>query len=92
MSSLIYRINAFSSRVVSRVPIGTNLGLFHLLWMLLSGRFLAAAARLSPKGALVLPLPAGTKGIPSPPPHPTGGRTGRENTGETLPHLRAVLG
>ena len=38
MSSIIYRINSVLSRVVAGVPIGTNLGLFHLFWMLLSGR------------------------------------------------------
>ena len=38
MSSLLYRINSVLSCVVPSAPIGTNLGLFHLLWMLLSGR------------------------------------------------------
>ena len=42
MPSPIYRINVFLSRVVSSVPVGTTLGLFHLLWMLLSGRLLAS--------------------------------------------------
>ena len=43
-----YRINAFLSRVVSSVPVGTNLGLFHLLWMLLSGRLLASRSAVIP--------------------------------------------
>ena len=34
MSPLVYRMNAVLSRVVQRVPVGTNLGLFHCLWML----------------------------------------------------------
>jgi len=48
MPSLIYRINTFLSRVVSRVPVGTNLGLFHLLWMLLSGRLLDSRGAIIP--------------------------------------------
>jgi hypothetical protein len=40
MSALLYRINGILSRVVSHVPVGTNLGLFHLFWTLLSGRLL----------------------------------------------------
>lgn len=38
MSSLLYRINRLLSHVLSDVPLGTSLGLFHLLGMLLSGR------------------------------------------------------
>lgn len=37
MSPIVYRMNAVLSRVVQRVPVGTNLGLVHCLWMLLSG-------------------------------------------------------
>jgi hypothetical protein len=37
MSPIAYRMNDLWSRVVQRVPVGTNLGLFHCLWMLLSG-------------------------------------------------------
>ena len=38
MSALLSRINHVLSRVVSHVPVGTNLGLFHLLWTrLISG-------------------------------------------------------
>lgn len=48
MSSLIYRMNDVLSRVVSSVPIGTNLGLFHLLWMLLSGRLLHSRGAIIP--------------------------------------------
>lgn len=48
MPSLIYRINSVLSRVVSDVPVGTNLGLFHLLWMLLSGRLLQSRGAVIP--------------------------------------------
>ena len=48
MSSLIYRINNFLSHVVADVPVGTNLGLFHLLWMLLSGRLLQSRGAVIP--------------------------------------------
>jgi hypothetical protein len=40
MSSLIYHISHVLSCVVADVPLGTNLGLFHLVWTLLSGRLL----------------------------------------------------
>ena len=48
MSSILYRINDFLSHVVACVPIGTNLGLFQLLWMLLSGRLLQSRGALIP--------------------------------------------
>lgn len=48
MSSLLYRINSVLSRVVAGVPIGTDLGLFHLLWMLLSGRLLQSRGAVIP--------------------------------------------
>jgi hypothetical protein len=48
MSSLLYRITAVLSRVVACVPIGTNLGLFYLLWMLLSGRLLLSRGAVIP--------------------------------------------
>ena len=48
MSSLLYRITSVLSRVVAGVPIGTNLGLFHLLWMLLSGRLLQSRGAVIP--------------------------------------------
>jgi hypothetical protein len=40
MSPLVYQMNAVLSRGVHRVPVGTNLGLFHCLWMLLRSRLL----------------------------------------------------
>src|SRR2546428_7826789 len=48
MSSILYRINSVLSRMVAGVPLGTNLGLFHLLWMLLSGRLLQSRGAVIP--------------------------------------------
>jgi hypothetical protein len=48
MSSLVYRINGVLSRVVQSVAVGTNLGLFCLLWMLLSGRLLLSRGAVIP--------------------------------------------
>src|SRR5205823_5594304 len=48
MSSILSRINSVLSCVVASVPIGTNLGLFHLLWMLLSGRWLQSRGAVIP--------------------------------------------
>lgn len=48
MSSLLYRMNDFLSHVVASVPVGTNLGLFHLLWMLLSGHLLQSRGAVIP--------------------------------------------
>src|SRR5437870_10535983 len=48
MSPIVYRMNSVLSHVVQRVPIGTNLGLFHLLWMLRSGRLLQSRGAVIP--------------------------------------------
>src|ERR671924_1251402 len=48
MSPMVYRMNDILSRVVQRVPVGTNLGLFHCLWMLLSGRLLLSRGAVIP--------------------------------------------
>ena len=48
MSPRVYRLNGILSRVVQGVPVGTNLGLFHLLWMLLSGRLLLSRGAVIP--------------------------------------------
>ena len=45
MSSLVYRICTLLTQVLADVPVGTNLGLLHLLIALMSGRFLASARR-----------------------------------------------
>ena len=42
MSEIVYRIGTLIAQVLCGVPIGTNLGLFHLFFALLSGRFLSA--------------------------------------------------
>jgi hypothetical protein len=57
MSSILYRINSFLSHVVADVPIGTNLGLFHLLWMLVSGHLLQSRGAVIP-GLAAFGLPA----------------------------------
>src|SRR5438105_2114028 len=48
MSSLVYRISGLLEQVVRPVPVGTNLGLFSLLFALLSGRLLASRGALLP--------------------------------------------
>src|SRR5438445_4516505 len=48
MSPIVYRMNDVLARVVQCVPVGTNLGLFHLLWMLLSGRLLLSRGAVIP--------------------------------------------
>src|SRR5438270_11546627 len=40
MSDLCYEITTLLCQILTGVPVGTNLGLFHLFWALLSGRFL----------------------------------------------------
>src|SRR4029450_12712721 len=49
VAPIVYRMNHVLARVVQRVPIGTNLGLFHLLWMLLSGRLLLSRGAVIPR-------------------------------------------
>ena len=48
MPVLVYRIHALLAQVLARVPVGTNLGLCHLLFALLSGRFLSARGAVFP--------------------------------------------
>jgi len=48
MSSIRYRSTSVLSRVVAGVPLGTNLGLFHLRWRLLSGRLLQSRGAVLP--------------------------------------------
>lgn len=48
MSATVYRIYALLCQVLARVPVGTNLGLLHLLVALLSGRFLSARGAVFP--------------------------------------------
>lgn len=59
MSPTVYRINTLLRTLLRRVPIGTNLGLMHLFWALLSGRFLRSRGAVFPALAdLGLPAPA----------------------------------
>jgi hypothetical protein len=48
MPSIVYRISELLCHIVGDVPIGTNLGLFQLLWMLLSGRLLSSRGAVLP--------------------------------------------
>jgi len=48
MPAIVYRITEVLSALVLDLPIGTNLGLFHILWALLSGRLLQSRGALFP--------------------------------------------
>ena len=48
MSTIVYRISVLLSAILAEVPVGTNLGLFWLLWALLSGRFLLSWGAVFP--------------------------------------------
>lgn len=48
MSESVYRIQDLLTQVLADVPLGTNLGLFHLQFALLSGRFLTARGAMFP--------------------------------------------
>ena len=48
MSTLVYRISVLLSVILADVPGGTNLGLFWLLWALISGRFLLSRGAVFP--------------------------------------------
>lgn len=48
MSVIVYRISTLLCQVLSCVPIGTNLGLFHLMLALLSGRLLQSRGAVFP--------------------------------------------
>lgn len=48
MSTLVYRITRLLQQVLVSVPIGTNLGLYWLLWTLLSGRLLLSRGAIVP--------------------------------------------
>ena len=44
----VYRVLTLLTRLVHRLPIGTNLGLFHVLWMLVRGELLASRGAVLP--------------------------------------------
>ena len=48
MSKTVYRICALLCQVLESVPVGTNLGLFQLLFALLAGRFLPSRGAVFP--------------------------------------------
>jgi len=48
MSSPVYRISLLLSTLLCRLPIGTNLAMFPLFWMLVSGRLLGSRGAVAP--------------------------------------------
>jgi hypothetical protein len=48
MSQLVYRITTLLGQILKPVPLGTNLGLFQLLFALVSGRFLPSRGAVFP--------------------------------------------
>ena len=48
MSTRVYRMSVLLGRILANVPVGTNLGLFWLLWALVSGRFLLSRGAVFP--------------------------------------------
>ena len=48
MPEAVYQVMTMLSTLVAPLPIGTNLGLLHLLWMLVSGRLLGSGGPSSP--------------------------------------------
>jgi hypothetical protein len=48
MSTIVYRMSVLLGRILAHVPVGTNLGLFWLLWALVSGRFLLSRGAVFP--------------------------------------------
>ncbi len=45
MQARVYLVIGVLCAVVARTPVGTNLGLVHVLWMLVSGRLLESRGR-----------------------------------------------
>ena len=48
MSTIVYRIAILLGAILADVPVGTNVGLFWLLWALISGRFLLSRGAVFP--------------------------------------------
>ena len=48
MPEAVYQVMTMLSALVAPLPIGTNLGLLHLLWMLVSGRLLGSRGAILP--------------------------------------------
>ena len=89
MSTIVSRISVLLSAILADVPVGTNLGLFWLLWALISGRFLLSRGAVFPaladggtagRGRAPLWRGAGVWTLGHPDPRPgvaPGGRAGR---------------
>src|SRR3954466_426088 len=58
MQEAVYRVLTLVSALVVDIPIGTNLGLLHLFWMLLCGKLLLSRGAIFP-GLSAVGLPAG---------------------------------
>ena len=50
MSQIVYRISSIVCRLVEGVPVGTNLALVRLLWMVISGRLVASRGAVDTPG------------------------------------------
>ena len=61
MHEAVYRVLTLVSALVVDVPIGTNLGLLHLFWMLLCGKLLLSRGALFP-GLSAMGLSDGGRG------------------------------
>ena len=48
LSTIVYRISVLLGVLLAEVPVGTHLGLFWLLWALMSGRFLLSRGAVFP--------------------------------------------
>jgi hypothetical protein len=48
MSTIVYRISVLLGAILADVPVGTNLGVFWLLWALISGWFLLSRGAVFP--------------------------------------------
>lgn len=85
MRELVYRVLGLLCAIVTSVPIGTNLGLVCMLWMLVSGRLLATRGAVVPGLSLAgLSEPAVRRAWAA-----LG--QGRWTSGELLGHWRAVV-
>jgi len=68
MQEAVYRVLTLVSALVVDVPIGTNLGLLHLFWMVLCGKLLLSRGAIFPGlSAVGLSVqPTGTRSSPNP--------------------------
>jgi hypothetical protein len=48
MQEAVYRVLTLVNALVADVPIGTNLGLLHLFWMLVCGKLLLSRGAIFP--------------------------------------------